>query len=73
MGKSSRRVSRVGQSKEERKNNFKQARKNHLYNQATCKSTNRIKRNVITSSGTSPFYRGGRAVMAVVQRVSLDI
>ena len=47
MGKSSRRVSRVGQSKEERKNNFKQARKNHLYNQATCKTTNRITRNVI--------------------------
>ena len=50
MGKSSRRVNRAGQSKEERKNNFKIARKNHLYNQATCKTTNRITRNVVTNS-----------------------
>ena len=51
MGKSSRRVNRAGKSKEERKNNFKQARKNHLYNQATCKNTSKITRNVVSNEG----------------------
>ena len=51
MGKSSRRVNRAGQSKEERKNNFKLAQKNHLYNQATCKNTSKITRNVVSKEG----------------------
>ena len=42
MGKSSRRNNRSSKSKTERKNNFKAAKKNHLYNQSICKSTGKI-------------------------------
>ena len=65
MGKSSRRVNRAGQSKEERKNNFKLAQKNHLYNQATCKNTSRITRSVIPADADE---RSGGGVRAVTER-----
>ena len=44
MGKASRRKNRLSKSKAERKINRDIATKNHAYNFATCKSTNKIVR-----------------------------
>jgi len=49
MGKSSRRNNRNSKSKTERKNNFKAAKKNHLYNQSVCKSTAKIIRASVSN------------------------